>query len=173
MGFSVVMASSIVLIGIIAALASVSTVLLYSFGQLNQATSDYLAREQERFDVRLELNVSSINATSCNVTVKNIGSKTIFLTKQNGFRWNTVIVSYENNSIWHSYSIENYTILEIGVSGTDVTFNVSTHNFINPGEEAQISFSIPKDALDIPLNSVVDVVFATYYGITAEKEAVR
>lgn len=173
MGFSVVIASSIVLIGIIAAFVSVSTTLLYSFGELNKAARDYLEREQERLDVHLDLDVNSVDATSCNVTVKNLGSKTIFLTSQNGFQWNSVIVSYENDSQWHSYLIENYKILEVRVSGTNATFNATTHSFINPGEEAQISFTVPQAAPDIPSNGVVNVVFVTHYGISAKKEAVR
>jgi archaellum component FlaF (FlaF/FlaG flagellin family) len=173
MGFSVTIASSIVLIGIIVAFASISTTLLYSFRELNKATNDYLGREQERLDVRLDLDVNSVDATSCNVTVKNLGSKTIFLTSQDGFQWNTVIVSYENNSQWRSYLIENYEVLEVRVSGMNATFNAATHRFINPGEEAQISFSVPQGAPDIPSNGVVNVVFVTHYGISAKKEVMR
>jgi archaellum component FlaF (FlaF/FlaG flagellin family) len=173
MGFSVTIASSIVLIGIIASFVSISTTLVYSFKELNKATNDYLGREQERLDVRLDLDVNSIDATSCNVIVKNLGSKTIFLISQNGFQWNTVIVSYENNSQWRSYLIENYEILGVRVSGMDATFNTTTHRFINPGEEAEIYFSVPQGAPDIPLNGVVNVVFVTHYGISAEKEAIR
>jgi archaellum component FlaF (FlaF/FlaG flagellin family) len=147
MGFSVTIASSIVLIGIIAAFVTVSTTLFYSFKELNKATSDYLEREQERLDARLDLEVNSVNATSCNVTVKNLGSKTIFLTSQNGFQWNSMIISYDANSSWHSYLIENYEILEVKVSNTTTTFNATTHSFINPGEEAQISISVPQAPL--------------------------
>jgi archaellum component FlaF (FlaF/FlaG flagellin family) len=173
MGFSVTIAASIVLIGIIAALASISTALVYSFGQLNKAASDYLVREQERLDVRLELENVTLNATSCNVTVRNLGSKTIFLTSQNRFQWNSMIISYEADSSWHSYLIENYKILEVKVSGTDATFNATMHSFINPGEEALVSFSIPQGAPDIPSSGVVNVVFVTHYGTSVTKEAVR
>jgi len=173
MGFSVTIASTIVLIVIITAVVSVSTTMLRGFREVYKATNDYLTGEKERLDVRLDLEVRSLDATSCNITVKNVGSKTIFICSQNGFQWNTIIVSYENNSQWHSYLIENYQVLEVKVSGTNTTFNTTIHNFINPGEEAQISFSVPEDAPDIPLNGVVDVVFVTHYGISAKKEAVR
>jgi len=173
MGFSVTIASSIVLIVIITAFVSVSTTMLRGFKEVYIATNDYLVGEKERLDVRLDLEVNSLDATSCNITVKNLGSKTIFLCSQNGFQWNTIVVSYENDSQWHSYLIENYQVLEVKVSGTNTTFDITIHNFINPGEEAQISFSVPEDAPDIPLNGVVDVVFVTHYGISAKKEAVR
>jgi archaellum component FlaF (FlaF/FlaG flagellin family) len=172
MGFSVTIAASIVLIGIIATLASISTTLIYSFGQLNKASSDYLEQEQERLDVRLDLEVNSVNATSCNVTIQNLGGKTIFLTSQNGFKWNSMIISYDNSS-WHSYLIENYRILEVKVSGTNTTFNIATHSFINSGEEALVSFRIPQGAPDIPSNGVVNVAFVTHYGTSVTKEAVR
>jgi archaellum component FlaF (FlaF/FlaG flagellin family) len=173
MGFSVTIAASIVLIGIIATLASISTTLIYSFGQLNKASSDYLEQEQERLDVHLDLEVNSVNATSCNVTIKNLGSKTIFLTSQNGFQWNSMIISYDASSSWHSYLIENYKILEVKVSNTTITFNAATHSFINSGEEALVSFSIPQGAPDIPSSGVVNVVFVTHYGTSVTKEAVR
>jgi hypothetical protein len=64
--------------------------------------------------------------------------------------------------------IELYDILEVKVSNTSCSFNPSSHNFINPGEEALISFNIPDGAPD----GVVSVAFATHYGVTAKAEGV-
>jgi len=120
--------------------------------------------------VRLELQIDSVNARNCTFTVRNVGSKTIFLKSQNGFQWNTIALSYGNSSEWRSYPIERYTVLEINVSNTNVSFNSSTHPFINPGEEARIFFEIPDTAPDIPVNGVVTVTFATHYGVAATGE---
>lgn len=172
MGFSVTIASSIVFIGIMVAFVSASTTMFNGFREIHNAASAYLEQEKERLDVRVDLEVNSINDRSLNITVKNIGSKTIFLKIQNGFQWNTIVVSYENNSQWRSYNIEDYTVSEIRASGTDTTFDTESHSFINPGEEALILFTVPEDAPNIPSNGVVVVAFVTHYGTVALKEAV-
>lgn len=173
MGFSVTIASSIVLIGLLAAFTSVSVALFQGLNELSYATKEYLNRERERLDVKLQLEVEGVNATSCNITVRNTGCKTIFLQSQNGFQWNTIVISYGNNSYWWSYNVEEYEILEIKVSETSYYFDCSSHNFINPGEEARILFSIPAEAPEIPIQGVVSVVFATHYGVAASGEVVR
>lgn len=173
MGFSVTIASSIVLIGLLAAFTSVSVGLFSGLTELSSTTSEYLGRERERLDVELQLDVDAINSTSCNITVKNTGCKTIFLRSQNGYQWNTILMSYQNNSHWRSYPIEQYKVLEVKVSETNCSFNPGSHSFINPGEEALISFSVPAGAPEIPVDGVVAVGFATHYGVTAKTEAVR
>jgi archaellum component FlaF (FlaF/FlaG flagellin family) len=173
MGFSVTLASAIVLIGFLAVFASFSTALFQGAKELSYIAKDYVSREREKIDVNLQLTVDAANAASCNVTVKNVGSKTIFLKSQNEFSWNTIMISYGNNSHWQSYSIEDYEILEVKVSGTNSSFNPASHSYVNPGEEAQIAFSIPSGASEIPVQSVVSVTFASHYGVTASGEAVR
>jgi archaellum component FlaF (FlaF/FlaG flagellin family) len=173
MGFSVTIASSIVLIGLLVMFASVSVAMFQGLRELSSVAGEYLNRERERLDVKLELKVEGVNATSCNITVKNTGSKTIFLRDQNGFRWNTIVLSYENNSQWLSYTIEEYTVVAVKVSGTNTSFDPSSHKFINPGEEALIYFQIPDGAPEIPIQAVVSITFATHYGVTAEARGVR
>jgi archaellum component FlaF (FlaF/FlaG flagellin family) len=173
MGFSVTIASSIVFIGLMVAFVSVSTTMFNGFREINNAASDYLEQEKERLDVRVELEVNSIDDRSVNITAKNVGCKTIFLKSQNGFQWNTVVISYQNNTQWRSYNIEDYTVSEIRASGTDTTFDAVSHSFVNPGEEALILFTVPEDAPDIPSNGVILVAFVTHYGTAALKEAVR
>jgi archaellum component FlaF (FlaF/FlaG flagellin family) len=173
MGFSVTIASSIVLIGLLAMFTSVSVAMFQGLRDLSNATSEYLDRERERLDVGVELKVEGINATSCNITVKNTGRKTIFLRDQNGFQWNTIVLSYENNSHWLSYIIEEYEVITIKVSETNSSFDPANHKFISPGEEALIYFRIPYGAPEIPLQAVVSITFATHYGVTAEERGVR
>ena len=108
MGFSVTLASAIVLIGFLAIFASFTTALFQGIKELSYIAEDYVSREREKIDVKLQLTVDAVNATACNATVKNIGSKTIFLKSQNGFKWNTIMVSYGSSSQWQSYPIEEY-----------------------------------------------------------------
>jgi archaellum component FlaF (FlaF/FlaG flagellin family) len=173
MGFSVTIASAIVLIGFLAIFASFNAALFQGVKELSHIAEDYVSREREKIDVNLQLTVDAVDATSCNVTVKNIGSKTIFLKSQNGFSWNTLMVSYGNGSNWQSYPIEDYEILDIKVTGTNSGFNPANHSFVNSGEEARLTFSIPNGAPEIPEQAVVSVTFASHYGVTASGEAVR
>ncbi len=173
MGFSVTIASCIVLIGLIAAFTLVSVAVFQGLKDFSTATREYVNRERSRLDVRLVLEVEAINASSCNITVKNTGSKTIFLRDQNGFQWNTIVLSYKNNSSWLSYAIEDYKVITIKVSNTSHLFDPASHKCINPGEEALISFQIPDGAPEIPLDAVVSIAFATHYGVTAGARGVR
>jgi archaellum component FlaF (FlaF/FlaG flagellin family) len=173
MGFSVTLASAIVLIGFMAIFASFNAALFQGVKDLSTIAEDYVNREREKIDVNLQLKVDAVTATSCNVTVKNIGAKTIFLRSQNGFSWNTIMMSYGNGSHWQSYPIEEYETLEVKVSGTNSSFNPTSHSYVNPGEEAHLAFSIPDDASEIPEQAVVSVTFASHYGVTASGEAVR
>lgn len=173
MGFSVTITSSIVLIVFLALSSSFLIAVFQGIKEISCTVKDYAYHERERFDAALQLTVDSVNATSCNITVKNTGSNVIFFKDQNEFRWNTIILSYGNNSLWRSYPIEEYEILEVKVSGTNHTFDIENHSFLNAGEEAKISFHIPNGAPEIPLQGLVSVVFVTHYGVTAKAEAIR
>jgi len=173
MGFSVTLASAIVLIGFLALFASFTTALFQGIKELSYVADNYVSRERERIDVNLQLTVDSVDATSCTATVKNTGSKTVFLKSQNGFSWNTIMMSYGNGSQWQSYPIAAYAILDVKVSGTNSSFNLASHSYVNSGEEVRLEFSIPPGAPEIPVQSVVSVTFASHYGVTASGEAVR
>jgi len=173
MGFSVTIASTIVLIGLIILFSSLSAVLVYSLNTLSDTTKEYVNRERDKLDVRLEMDIDSIADRSCTTTVKNLGTKTIFLQSQKGFKWNSMVISYQNNSHWLSYIIEDYTVLDVKVIDTMVSFNPASHSFINPGEEARISFNLPEEAPSIPNKATVIIVFASHYGVTVQAEGVR
>lgn len=172
MGFSVTLASAIVLIGFLAVYASFTTALFQGVNELSCFANEYVNHEREKIDVHLQLTVDALTASSCTVTVKNTGSKTIFLKSQDGFKWNTLMVAYGTGSQWQSYSIEEYEVLAVRVSGTNSTFNPNTHNYINSGEEASITFNIPANAPEIQSGAVVLVTFASHYGVTASGEGV-
>ncbi|MBC7130478.1 hypothetical protein H5T51_04575 [Candidatus Bathyarchaeota archaeon] len=173
MGFSVTISSTIVLIAMIAVSASLLGVVYQSLKEVSNLTNNYVCRERDKLHVSLSLTVDSVNATACNITVRNTGSKVIHLESQNGYNWNTIVLSYGNSTLWQSYPIEEYTVTTIRVSGTSYAFNLENHPFINPGEEASITFKIPNGAPEIPLNGLVSVVFVTHYGVAASGEGVR
>jgi len=167
MGLSVSIASAIVLVGWIALAGAVSTSVLCTMNALgsmvNSASDDKI-----KLGVQLGLNITSIEAREINFSVRNTGSREIFL-RNGSFVWNSVIVCY-NNSGWQTYLIENYTVLAINVTGTDISFDVASHTCIKPGEEAMIEAELPSEAPDIVQNSLVTVVFASHYGVGAVQE---
>jgi len=168
MGFSVAAASAAILIGLITFIGVVAASLLYAINQLTITLNTLPNRD---LDVQIELDRVNINASLVQFYVKNKGSKTIFLKNQD-FNWNSVIIAYRNNT-WHSYLIEDYTVSEIKVQNSTVSFNPSIHTYINPGEEAKIIVSLPADAPNIPTNGTVIIVFISHYGVSAMKEEVR
>jgi archaellum component FlaF (FlaF/FlaG flagellin family) len=173
MGFSVTIASAIVLIGLVVLFGSLSAVLVYSLNVLSDTAREYLRHERDKLDVKLELEIETISQDSCTINVKNPGTKAIFLKEQEDFQWNTIMISYQNGSQWRSYIIENYTVLEVNITNTEVTFDPANHGFINPGEEARISFDLPEGAPLVPNEATVIIVFTSHYGVTAQAEGVR
>lgn len=173
MGFSVTIASGIILIGLIVLAGIIITTVFYSIDTLSTTAKMYADSERNKLDVRLELNIGLIDERQITFNVTNLGSKTIFFKNQTGFQWNSIVISYQNNSLWLSYIIKNYTVLEVNVTDTQVSFDPSSHSFINPGEEARISFNLPEDAPAIPVGATVIIVFVSHYGITAQAEGVR
>ncbi|HVP15744.1 MAG TPA: Ig-like domain-containing protein [candidate division Zixibacteria bacterium] len=167
MGLSVSIASAIVLVGWIAFIGAISTALLTTMnnvGTLANSTSS----ADVKLGVQLGLAIASVESRSLNFTVQNTGSLDIFL--RNGtFAWNSVIVTY-NNTDWQTYLIDNYTVLAINAIGTNQSFDVTSHQSIKPGEQALIQVYLPSSAPDIQVGSVVDVVFASHYGVTARQE---
>ena len=168
MGFSAAAASAVILIGLITFVGVTTASLFYA---INQLTILLNTLPNQDLDVQIELDRVNINASFVQFYVKNTGSKIIFLKNQD-FNWNSVIIAYRNNT-WHSYLIEDYNVSEIKVQNSTVSFNVSTHTYINPGEEAKIIVSLPADAPNIPINGTVIVVFISHYGVSAMKEGVR
>lgn len=173
MGFSVTITSSIILIVMFALSMSFLVNVFQNLREISYVAEQYFSHEREKLDVALRLEINFLNATACNFTVKNFGSQTVFFKDQAGFKWNTVIFSYGNSTFWTTYQIEDYTILEVRVSGTSYTFTLENHPYMEAGEEARILFSLPEGAPEIPLNGLATVVFVTHYGVIAKAEAVR
>lgn len=171
MGFSVGLASFIVLIGFVAIFSAFSTTFFTNMQELTSSANDYVYNQKDKIDTQMQLTIDSVGATGCSVTIKNIGTKTIFLQNSDGYNWNTIILSYGDNDQWNSYTIENYSVSEIKVIATNASFNPTTHKYMNPGEQATISVSIPGGAPSIVSQDVVSVTFASHYGVTAASEA--
>jgi archaellum component FlaF (FlaF/FlaG flagellin family) len=167
MGLSVSIASAIVLVGWIAFIGAISTAMLATMNNIgtlaNSPTSDDV-----KLSVQLGLAITSVENNRLNFTVQNTGSTAIFLRNET-FTWNDVIVTY-NNTDWQTYLIDNYTVLAINATGTNESFDITTHQSINPGEQALIQVYLPPGAPDIEIGSVVDVVFASHYGVIARQE---
>jgi len=167
MGLSITIASAVVLIGWIVFVGAVSTAMLRTMNevglQINSSSDDKI-----RLSVQLRLSINAIENRTLNFTVSNTGSREVFLRNET-YAWNTAILTY-NNTDWKTYVIENYTILMINATGTDESFDLSTHHSIKPGEQALINIQLPTSAPDILTNSVVTVVFVTHYGASARQE---
>lgn len=172
MGFSVAIASFIVLIGFLSFFATVSTTYLTSIKDITTAATEYTSSQKNEIDTQLQMTVNSVSGNSCNFTVENTGSTTVFLQNATGYNWNSVILSYGNTISQNSYLIENFQVTSIGIIGTNATFDQATHSFINPDEEATILVYTPNGAPQISGQDIVTVTFATYYGVTAVGEAV-
>lgn len=167
MGLSVSIASAIVLVGWIAFIGAISTALLATMnnvGTLANSTSN----DDVKLSVQLGLTIASVESRSLNFSVQNTGSLDVFLRNET-FAWNSVIVTY-NNTVWQTYLIDNYTVLAINAIGTNESFDVTSHQSIHPGEQALIQVYLPSSAPDIQVGSVVDVVFASHYGVIARQE---
>jgi len=168
MGVSVPIASAIILTGAVIFIGSLSASLLYGIHYFSD-----LATYERYVKSRLELNVLSVTGRSVEFSVSNHGPSTVFLVSRGGYMWSSVIISYRSGSRARTYLVEDYVVLEINVTGTNVSFSPSEHPFIGPGETARIRASIPSDAPEIEVGSPVKVVFASRFGEVAEDEDVR
>ena len=172
MGLSVSIASAIVLVGWIAFIGAVSTALLTTMNNVgslvNSTSSDSI-----KLSVELGLTITSVENRLLNFSVRNTGSRDIFLRNET-FAWNSVIITYNtstyNATNWQTYLIENYTVLAINATGTNESFDVASHQSIKPGEQALIEVDLPSGAPDIRIGSVVNIVFASHYGVSARQE---
>jgi hypothetical protein len=167
MGLSVSIASAIVLVGWIAFVGAISTALLTTMNNVGTLVNSP-SSDDVRLSVQLGLAIASVESRSLNFSVQNTGSRDIFLRNET-FAWNSVIITY-NNTDWQTYLIDNYTVLAIKAIGTNESFDVTSHQSIKPGERALIQVDLPSGAPDIQLGSVVNVVFASHYGVIARQE---
>jgi uncharacterized membrane protein YgcG len=173
MGLSVSIASAIAIVGWIAFIGATSTALITTMNNVgilvNSASSNDI-----KLNVQLSLAITSVESESINFTVQNMGSREIFFENET-FGWNSVIVTY-NSTNWQSYLIDNYTILAINPASSNTSSNFAGQQSIKPGEEALIEVDLPAGAPPIldqtstSIGSVLNVVFASQYGVTAAQE---
>jgi len=168
MGFSVTISSAIILISLIAVGGTISGAMLYASFIILPEVNTYVETQRTMLDIQLDLSIDSISDRSCVIKVSNTGSRTIFM---EGGHNNTIIISY--GATWRPFLVEDYNVTEIKVSGTNSIFDLDSHRYINPGEEAMIEIYIPSYAPAIPLDATVIVVFASHYGVSTQAEGVR
>lgn len=168
MGLSVSIASAIVLIGWIAFIGSISAAMLTTINavgtMVNSTSSDNI-----KLSVQLALTITYAYNSSITISVQNTGSREIFLRNET-FAWNSVILTYNNNTDWQTYLIDNYTVLAINPTGANTSFTFTSQQSIKPGEQALIEVDLPSGAPPILLGSIVNVVFASNYGVSAAQE---
>jgi len=169
MGLSAPMASAIVLAGIVIFIGSVSSSMLYGLYYF----TDLVAYDRIRVKSRLELTILSVTNSSVEISVTNLGPRTVFFVSEGGYRWSSIIISYRSGSAWETYLIDDYEVVEINVTDTNFSFNPSTHQFISPGETARIRAYLPAGAPEIEIGSPVTVVFSSRFGEVAEGERIR
>ena len=170
MGFSTPVAASIVFIGILAFISSVFGLLINTMHTLVEVTSHIYDRDSGY--TRIEISNITVSNDTIEILVKNLGPRTIHLI-EHGYSWCSLIISYNSTLGWVTFLIDNYTVSNITVLGTNVTYSPSTHSFINPGEGAWIIARIPEGAPEIPNSSPVIVVFSTRFGEAATYEVIR
>jgi len=169
MGLSVPIVSGIMLVALIIVSSMVFQVMVMQAMSLAQFMDWYASRMAEKLEVALTLNIASIDmsAGKMNLTLRNVGSKTVFL-ENNGVLRNDVIVAYNSSTVgWISQTV-NYTVLEVRIANADVAFNSSLHPYLSPGEEALIQITVD----GVESGSIVVVVFVSHYGVTAQAEGV-
>jgi len=171
MGLSTPIATSIVFIGVLAFISSVFSLLINATHSLIEATSHI--DEWITTYTRIEISNVSVSNNIIEFLVKNLGPRTIHLIRYGDYSWCSVIVSYNATSGWVTYLIDNYTVNNITVLDTNVTYSPSQHPFINPGEGAWILTRLPEGAPEIPVGSPVIIVFSTRFGDVAMYEVVR
>jgi len=167
MGFSVTISSAIILISLIAVGGTLSGAMLYASFIIIPEVNTYVETQRTMLDIQIDLAIESISDQSCLIKVSNTGSRTIFM---GGGHNNEIIISY--GALWSPFLVEDYEVLEIKVSGTSSIFDLESHRYINPGEEASIRIHIPLDAPDIQSGDTVIVVFASHYGVSTQAEGV-
>jgi len=165
-GLSSTIGGAIVLFGLLTIMGTS----LFSFYLLSEGSMEALRRsaqaERARMEVSLTLNVTGVEERSLTATVRNVGSRAVFLEPG----WNDVIVYYKAGDSWSS-CLADFSA-RVRVIGSD-TFFQSTHTYINPGEEAVLDVWLPEGAPEIPNGTVVTVIFVSHYGVSAVGEGLK
>ena len=170
MSISTPVAASIVFIGILAFISSVFGLLIntmHTFVEVTSHISDWGSAY-----TRIEISNITVSNDTIEMLVKNLGPRAIHVIKY-GYSWCSLIISYNSTLGWVTYLIDDYTVSNITVLGTNVTYSPSEHDFINPGEGAWIIARAPEGAPEIMGGSPVVVVFSTRFGEVATYEVVK
>lgn len=168
MSLSNTITASIVLIGVLALIGSATVSLMAVLNGYISVWTGVTEAERVRLDIRLQLSITNVGDRTVEATVRNTGSRTIFLTPG----WNDVIIAYNASGDWKPF-LSSFTVVEIRVADSECSFQPSTHPYVNPGEEAVIIVQLPDGAPDILSGSPIIAVFVSHYGVSAVAEAVK
>jgi len=168
-GLSIPVVSGIMLVALTIFTSLLLHTMIMEAQALTQAISGYAAKEVDRLGVMLELNIVSIDAASgvVNFTLRNTGSKTIFLQERGSIRNDVIVACNTSGNVWSSQLV-SYEVLEVKITNTDVEFDPVAHPYLNPGEEALIRITVS----GLRSGSIVVVTFVSHYGMTAQAEGV-
>lgn len=170
MGISTPVAASIVFIGILVFISSAFGLLINTMHLLVEIASH--VNYGDKVYTRIEISNITVSNVSVKMLVKNLGPEVIHIIKY-GYSWCSLIISYNSSLGWVTYLIDDYTINNITVLNTNVTYSPSEHSFINPGEGAWITARLPKGAPEIIDGSPVMIVFSTRFGEVAMYEVIK
>jgi len=167
------MISSMLLTFTVVITLSCSLFILIEWFELMNLMNSIESYNEEHLNTILVVEITGINSNGINVTIRNIGSQTVFL-RRDSFSWCSFIVSYrDSNGVWRSFLSDNYEIVTIRICNSNISFNVSKHKYISPNEEALFKINLPSNYPPIPPNSVVVVAFASRNGAYAISKGVR
>lgn len=170
MGFSIVIASAISLIGLLIFASLIATIALPTVNAIAQLSQKIIAYSSD-YGTRIELTFNSANDARVRFYLRNLGPRVIFF-RGDGYDWNTIIISYRSYC-WRTYILNDYMIMEKKISGTNYTITPLGIAHLNPGEEVLIEAYLPPDAPAIPANETIIVVFVSHYGSRAITRGVR
>lgn len=171
MGFSAIPTSMLAVTLMLLIVVSAFTLTLGVYRLLRQG-GEYVEAGAVKVEVEVRLTVDGVSERQINVTVRNRGSRTVFLNHEGRLR-SVFILGYESTVGWVTCLIEDYELLSVRISGFNRSFNPAVHRHLNPGEEAVIRITLPDDMPGISVEGVAAVVFVTHHGVTAVGEGVR
>ena len=79
MGFSVTIASTIILMGLIFFAGAGVATMIYTMNNLTDQLVERYKTLNQKMNVKIDLEITSISSRTVKFLVKNVGSKTIFL----------------------------------------------------------------------------------------------
>lgn len=165
MGVSVPVSAIIIFIGTAAFIASSINLATNIMQSLMELTSS-LDGHRNRAYTRIEICNAKVSNGTIILFIKNFGPETIFLVDQ-GYRWCSLIISYNSTKGWITYLIEDYDVAGKIILSSNSAYGSSQCGSINPGEGAWITAKMPDGAPEVIGGSPITIIFSTGLGETS------